>query len=69
MTKSIKDLIKYPVKFQHGYIYDAESNMITQIRGWGRLQYLPNPEAKQDAIGEWIANVINAQLELLKANE
>ena len=58
----MKDLIKAPVRCQNGYIYDSDSNMITQIRGWGRLQYLPNGEAKQDAIGEFVADAINEKL-------
>ena len=58
----IRDLIKAPVKFQHGYINDSEGNMITQIRGWGRLQYLPDAEQKQDDIGEFVAEAINEKL-------
>lgn len=59
----MKDLIKAPVKYDHGYIWDADGNMIAQVRGWGRLQYLPNPEDKQDSIGQFVADAINEKLE------
>jgi hypothetical protein len=58
----MNDLIKFPVKLEHGYIYDADGNMITQIRGWGRLQYLENGEAKQDTIGQFVTDAINEKL-------
>lgn len=58
----IQSLIKTPVKFQIGKIFDDEGNHILDIRGWGRLQYLPDAEAKQDGIGEFVAEAINEKL-------
>lgn len=63
MTEDVKKLIAYPVKFQIGKIFDANGDHILDIRGWGRLQYMPTPETKQDAIGEWIAEAINEKLQ------
>lgn len=62
MTEDVNKLIKSPVEFVRGYIHDAEGNVIMQVRGWGRLQYLKNPEEKQDAIGRFVADAINEKL-------
>ena len=64
METNIKELIKYPVKVDMaGYVWDADGNMILMIRGWGRLQYLPDGEKKQDDIGAFIVQAINEKLE------
>ena len=61
--EEIKKLVKYPVKYDgQMYIWDAECNMILQIRGWTRLSYLENPEYKQDSIARFIADAINEKL-------
>lgn len=61
------ELYKPPFRFHRGYILDAESRMVYdnegmdtmgRVRGWGRIQYLPNPEALQDKVGEMIAEAI-----------
>ncbi len=59
--EEIKKLIIYPVRYEPmgQYIFDAEDNIIANVRGWGRLQYLPDPEATQDEIGRFIAEGIN----------
>jgi len=56
-----KKHIKAPVKyFSAGtMIIDSDLNHILDIRGWGRLQKLPDGPEIQDAIGEWIAKLIN----------
>jgi len=41
---------------------DADSNTIANIRGWGRLQYLPKGEETQDEIGKFVADAINEKL-------
>lgn len=59
-------LYKPPFKFDFGYIWDAdgqivadqklnEDGQILRVRGWGRISYLENPEALQDEVGEIIA--------------
>lgn len=60
----ISALIKLPVRFDEmgGYFWDADDRMIAQVRGWGRLQYLPDAEKKQDNIGKFIAEAINTKL-------
>ena len=60
---NITELIKFPLRYDDfggGYFWDADDNMIAQVRGWGRLQYEPTAEAKQDFIGRWIADKLNA---------
>ena len=65
------DLYKPPFKFECGYIFDSEHNMLAdnggmdelmdgmaaRIRGWGRIQYLKDfkPEELQDTVGELVA--------------
>ena len=52
-----------PFRYERGYIFDAGENMvadkcgenIVQVRGWGRIGYMPDPEQMQDKIGEIIA--------------
>ena len=59
-------LYKPPFKYMHGYIFDAEGEMvsdeagqhITEIRGWGRISYMDNPETLQDAVGELVAEAL-----------
>lgn len=59
-------LYKPPFKFDFGYIWDADGQMVAdqnlnedgqilRVRGWGRISYLENPEALQDEVGEVIA--------------
>ena len=63
-------LYKPPFRRVHGYIYDADSRVVAddaaatdedaalRIRGWGRIQYLTDPEALQDAAGDLIAEAL-----------
>lgn len=53
------------------YFWDESNNMIAELRGWGRIQNLPQfdkgrkqDEAGrfQDEVGEWIADAINQKL-------
>lgn len=57
--------IKAPVRYSAlgTYIYDADDKMIADVRGWGWIQKLPNPEDTQDNIGNFIADAINEKLE------
>jgi len=43
------------------YIFDKENNMIMDVRGWGRLQYLPEGEGErvQKATGDAFAEALN----------
>lgn len=55
-----------PFRYEHGYIYDSQNNMvadedsavISRIRGWGRIQYMPEAESLQDAVGELVAQAL-----------
>jgi hypothetical protein len=59
-------LFKPPFKFHRGYIFDSEQNMVAdqhededlRVRGWGRIQKMPNAEALQDAAGALIAEAL-----------
>lgn len=53
--------IEFPVYYSEHVpaIFDAKNRKVVDIRGWGRLQYLENPEKKQDDIGKFIAQAMN----------
>lgn len=57
-----KNLIVGPVTGYAGMIHDADGNHIADIRGWGRLQYMENPEELQDGILAWLVEAINERL-------
>lgn len=63
------DLYKPPFNFIRGYIFDADNQMIAddqgqdtvaRVRGWGRIQKMPNASAVQDEVGQMIADALNA---------
>lgn len=70
---SEKELIasyKPPFTHSHGYIFDADGNMVAdessgsdgahflRIRGWGKISYFKCPEEFQDAIANRIAKIL-----------
>lgn len=66
-TERARKLYRPPFKYDPmgGYIWDSDGNMVAdeagkamRLRGWGRIGYMENPEALQDAVGELIANVL-----------
>ena len=59
-----KTLIRYPVRYDSmgTTILDANNNKITDIRSWGRISYMKNPEKKQDLMGQFITDAINEKL-------
>lgn len=61
------DLYKPPFRYEGGYIWDAESNMVAddiaenailRVCGRRRISYLKNPEQLQDAVGKHIAKAL-----------
>lgn len=61
LIETYKSTITPPVKYfaEGTCILDAAGNHIVDIRGWSRLQKLPNGEMVQDAFGEEVAKAIN----------
>lgn len=58
------ELCKPPFKFEKGYIWDSEGNMIAddgllRVRGWARLGKAENGAQIQDTIGRLIAQAMN----------
>lgn len=68
-------LYKPPFRFLHGYIHDADTQMVAdqggfegavethiaaRVRGWGRIGYMPDAEALQDEVGAVIAEALTA---------
>src|SRR3546814_6197318 len=69
-------LYEPPFTFDHGYIYDAKARMVMdahrrtneaghtsiemRVRGWGRIGYMPNGAALQDAVGVQIAEALTS---------
>lgn len=54
-TKHTLGSWKYIQEDQKVIIEDDYSKLIAEIRGWGWIQELPNPEERQDANGKLIA--------------
>lgn len=66
----LKALYKPPFKHDHGYIFDANGNMVSdqsggehiaRVRGWGRLGAYEDGAALQDAIGDRIAKILTKE--------
>src|SRR3546814_13349901 len=69
-------LYEPPFTFDHGYIYDAKDRMVMdalrrpyeaghtsiekRLRRWGRIGYMPNGPALQDAVGGQIAEELTS---------
>lgn len=66
-------LYRPPFRFEHGYIFDNDNCMvadqddacittvgkkIAQVRGWGRISYMIDPENLQDIVGQLIAQAL-----------
>ena len=66
ISKKALKLYTPPFRYEMGYIFDSENEMvaddyetsITQVRGWGRISYMDEPEELQDAVGEHIAKAL-----------
>ena len=63
-TRAIK-LYRPPFRYECGYIWDANNEMVAdetahalQVRGWGRISYLDQPEKLQDEVGALIAEAL-----------
>lgn len=55
------ETLKFPVRYdsRQQTIWDAKGMMVCDIRGWGKIQFMNKSEARQNAIGELIANLLN----------
>lgn len=64
MNRRIKEVIAFPVRYdEYGQkIMDAKNQMVADVRGWGRIQYMNDAEARQDEMGRFIADAINHRL-------
>ena len=71
IRKAAMALYVPPFKLLHGYIYDSNDQMVadsdgvkasvvTRVRGWGRIGYMPNAEALQDEVGQMMVDAMNA---------
>ena len=57
----IKDTVNFPVWYDSNgtHILDADNNKVLDIRGWGRIQKMSEPEHRQDLIGSFVAGLMN----------
>jgi hypothetical protein len=57
----VRKTLQFPVRYdgQQQTIWDAKGLMVCDIKGWGKIQFMNQSEARQDAIGELIANLLN----------
>lgn len=54
----------YRADVNGGYIFNADGLMFAQIRGWGQLQYEPNPRETQDEHLQYLVDALNLKAEL-----
>ena len=64
IRKQAIESIKGKVHYDSGteYILDSEDNLILEVRGFGRLQYLENGLLVQDEVGRLVSEAINEKL-------
>lgn len=71
IRKAALDLYKPPFRHEHGYIRDANHQMVaddawsegsgliaSRIRGWKRIQYLDKPEQRAAALQDEVAEMV-----------
>ena len=71
IRKAALDLYMPPFRHEHGYIRDANHQMVaddalsegsgliaSRIRGWGRIQYLDKPEQRAAALQDEVAEMV-----------
>lgn len=46
-----------------GYIFDADNQMVAEVRAWGYLQYFEDAEKLQDTLGQMLAKAFNEYAE------
>lgn len=63
LAKDTLNKMTMPVHFdpESGFIEDSENRPICEIRGWGVFQKFSNAEERQDALGHYLAKLINEQ--------
>ena len=76
IRRAALDIYTPPFRCEHGYVRDANNETVAddageemvgviaaRIRGWGRIQYMDNPEGRaaalQDEVGEIVAQALN----------
>lgn len=71
IRKAALDLYAPPFRHEHGYIRDANHQMVaddagsegtgliaSRIRGWGRIQYMDKPEQRAAALQDEVAEIV-----------
>jgi hypothetical protein len=71
LRERVRQLYKPPFRYESGYIFDANGQMVSddrgpegsvqRIRGWGRISYMENAAELQDAVGEVIAEILTKE--------
>lgn len=75
IRQAAMELYKAPFYYSHGYIRDANHQMISddagdtahgliaaRIRGWGRIQYMDNPKGRAAALQDEIGKIVTEAL-------
>jgi len=70
-TMKILSLFSFPVKLHKasGQIFDAKDRMVGNIRGYGKIQQIPDSENPQGTLGQFIVDAINEKWEKINEKE
>ena len=66
---NILELIEPPFKHIMTKIFNSKNNVVADVRGWGWIQKLNDPEIIHDALGDYIAEAMTEYPKLKAENE
>lgn len=72
LRQAALDLYKPPFRYEYGYVFDSNNQMVadkgevgklkgliaTRIRGWGRIQYMDNPVGRAGQLQDEVGKIV-----------
>lgn len=72
LRQAALDLYKPPFRYEYGYVFDSNNQMVadkgeigelkgliaTRIRGWGRIQYMDNPAGRANQLQDEVGKIV-----------
>jgi len=44
-------------------VWDSDTNLMPDIRGWGTFQYMEDGQKRMDEFGQWVVDAMNEKLD------